>query len=324
MALKSTRIVLSICLTGLVGISTVDNAAAGDWQLVKPKSCKTVMLKIKGKDRTYWKLTQEKPVVLKTVGPGELKVITRAVIPGDKGEQIYDFITYRDEKRYRTARATAVSSIAKNPGREKERLGESRSVVFNIPEGEHRFRFTLPKGSKHTVYARFLVSNGKTEDVTYVAYLPRSYTEEVRIAVKEREYIYYRCQVDHPVELEVIGPTRIKGIARLEFDHSMRGDRPYRLQVSEGDKVVQTYPFTARISGTATYTKSFNKILGKGDTFYIDVPPGKHRYRITTPDSGINVLLRFYLPQSDLGNETDTGVSARAGFILPLIKNLTG
>ena len=156
------------------------------------------------------------------------------------------------------------------------------------------------------MYVRFSVLREAPPEIPYIAYLPRTFPEEIRIAVREREYIYYRVQEGQSVEIEVIGPTRIKGISRLEFDHTMRGEKPYRIQIRENNTIISTKPFTGAISETASYVVTTNKLVGKGDTFYIDVPTGRHRYQVTTPDNGMTVLLRFYLPQSDLGNVPST------------------
>ena len=123
MNLKSNRFILLFCLTTLLGVALPGEVAAGEWQLIKPLDSKAVNLKIKEKDRLYWRLDKDKSVVLKTEGPGKLKVISRAVIPEKKKEQVYDFVTYGDDERQRIARATTVSKIAKNP----------RKSIFSLP-----------------------------------------------------------------------------------------------------------------------------------------------------------------------------------------------
>ena len=289
------------CLTVLFSVKSF----AADWKPIKPTTGKKVTLEISGKKRSYWKLDQKKTVLIRITGPGELKIITRMELNGDRIEDVYSFITYIDGKKQPLiARATEYSSSVVNPKTNKLRIGKSRTIIYDVADGEHEYRFSLKRDSKNTVYIRPLASNHVVkEDISYVAYLPRSFPEEVRITVKEREYIYYRCSSESTVELEVIGPTRVKCISRLEFNHSMRGNKPYRMQVLEGSDLILTDFFNAEISGTAEYSQQADMILGKGDTFYIDVPSGKHRYMISTPDSDISVILRFYVPESDLGNE---------------------
>ncbi len=303
--IKSTHKLLTVVF--LILWFTVANGTelfASEWKLVKPVSGKKDVLEINGKKRSYWRLDKDNPLVVKTVGPGELKVYTRMELKQEQNEGIYGFITLIDgERQPLTARATEYSKSTNNPKQKNQRFGKSRKIFYDIPPGEHKFRFEVSEDSKDVIYARFLVSNQHEEEISYIAYLPRSFPEEVRITVKEREYIYYRSNISEYIELEVIGPTRVKCVSRLEFDHSMRGKKPYRVQVSQNSHVILTDFFNAEISGTATYSEKSDKVLGKGEIFFIDVPEGKHRYQISTPDPDISVIFRFYLPEKDLGNE---------------------
>ena len=303
--IKSTHKILTVVYLILwftVAIGT--EAFASEWKLIKPVGGKKDILEINGKKRSYWKLDKDNSLVVKTVGPGELKVYTRMELNQKQNEGVYSFITLIDgERQPLAARATEYSKSAKNPKQKNQRLGKSRTIFYDIPPGEHEYRFKVSEDSKDVIYARFLVSNQHEEEISYIAYLPRSFPEEVRITVKEREYIYYRSNRSEHIELEVIGPTRVKCVSRLEFDHSIRGIKPYRVQVSQNDQVILTDFFNAKISGTASYSEKSDKVLGKGEIFYIDVPEGKHRYRISTPDPDISVIFRFYLPEKDLGNE---------------------
>ena len=272
-------------------------------------------MKVNGKNRLYWNLSRKNPVLLNVVGPASLKMMTRAILSGDKEEVLFGVIPYIDGKRQRTiGRATSDAKSVLNPQKPEERIGNGRTLVFQVPEGAHEYKFLPSRENAGKVYARFLLAEQIDPDTKYIAYLPRSFPAEIPITIKEREYLYYRCWDDSPVELEVIGPTQIKGIARFEFDHTMRGDKPFRIQVSENGKIIMTRPFTAEISATAAYNEPSDKLIGKGETFFINVPPGRHRYQITTPEKGTTVLLRFYLPQKALGFEQETH-SAKTGLL---------
>ena len=310
----------------LVMVSTPHHGLTAGWRLAKPKNEKAAKLEVSGKERLYWALSTKTTVTVKVKGPGSLKVITRPVVMGK--EVVYSYQVLRDDqKRYHIARTARPGKNVKNPSRAGEVIGSDRSATFKIPEGEHTFAFSLPEGSSEDVYARFLV-RGKNQlpaNTDYIAFLPQKYGDEVRIFVKEQEYIYHRCDANHPIDLERIGPTTIKVVSRLEFDPAMSGGRrPYRLQVLQGDKIIQTRAFKASLSGAASYVASSRNVIGRGDTFQIDVPAGRQRFRITTPDSDTSVLLRFYLPQRDLGNTETTGATPRAGVIGRIIKNFSG
>ncbi len=281
------------------------SAFTGGWKLIPPETGRKVKLKVNKKTRTYWRLEHNQAVKILVNGPSRIKVYSRAVIPAKKKETLYGFeVQLDDGKPCLVGRGTAYKKTVKNIKHPKLRIGESRSVYLKVPEGKHEYTFTLPKMVEEPVFVRFYVENhAVAEKPSWIAYLPRTSLEEVRISVKEREYIYYRAAKGKYIELDIIGPTRVRGIARLEFDASIRGEKAFRVQVSEDDKVLMTAPLTAKISGTASYTTPSDKVLGKGETFYIDVPAGHHHLKVTIPDPGISVLFRFYLPQKDLSNE---------------------
>jgi hypothetical protein len=295
------------------------------WHLIKPIDAKRITLEVKAKNRAYWQLSPQTPVVVKVKGPGMLKVITRPVMVGE--QTVYTYRVDRDGvKNYHIARTATGGKDVKNPSRPTDVMGVSRAATFKIPDGEHEFTFTLPEGDNQTVFARFLISSKETQSskTDYVAFLPRKFGEDVRIFVKEQEYIYYRCDNDHPIDLERIGPTRIKVISRLEFDPTMRGAKSYRIQVLQEGKVIQTQAFKSTVSGAASYVSPSKDVIGKGDTFQIDVPTGKQLYQIIVPDQGTSVLFRFYLPQHDLGNTEGKSSTPRAGVINRLIPNFNG
>ncbi len=319
--IKNTHKLLTVvCLFLWFTLANGTDVFAGEWKLIKPVSGKKDVLEISGKKRSYWRLDKDNPLVVKAVGPGELKIYTRMELAQKKNEGVYSFITLIDgERQPLTARATEYTKSAENPKQENQRLGESRTILYDIPQGEHEYRFEVSEDSKDVIYARLLVSNQHEVEISYIAYLPRSFPKEVRITVKEREYIYYRSDINEYIELEVIGPTRIKCVSRLEFDHSMRGKKPYRVQVSQNSHIILTDFFNAEISGTASYSEKSDKVLGKGEIFHIDVPEGKHRYRISTPDPDISLIFRFYLPEKDLGNEDKDRSTVHAlleGFVI--------
>lgn len=306
----SHRILFSVSLSFIVIFLLSSLAIANDWELVKPAAGKKITLKIDGKTRNYWRIDRKEPVIINVTGPGQLKIITRMVLPNEKQEDVYSFVLYIDGKRQPLiARATQYSKSVSNAKFKDQRLGESRSVFYKVPAGDHEYKLTLSKDFKEKIYARPFVANGSEKKTNYIAYLPRFFPEEVRISVKEHEYIYYRTNKDKPIELEVIGPTKVKCISRLEYDDSMRGKQNYRIQVTEGDKVIQTDFFNSEISSIASYIDRSDMVIGKGEVFYIEVPEGKHKYSIFTPDPDTSIIFRFYLPEKDLGNIAAQGSS---------------
>ncbi|MCF7809867.1 hypothetical protein K9N50_02640 [bacterium] len=306
----SHRLSYLLSLVLLVSYLISSPAYSAEWKLTKPESGKDISLLIKGKKRTYWKISKEDSVVMKVVGPCELRILTRMVLSGKKKEGVYSFETYIDgERQPLTARATQYTKSAINAKFNKQRLGQSRSIIYQVPNGEHEYKFILPDKAQQTVYARSFIRKEEIKKVNYIAYLPRAFPEEVRIIINEREYIYYRSSNDRPIELEVIGPAEVKCISRLEFDCTMHGSQNYRVQIAENDSILLTSFFKGEISSTAMYNGNTNMVVGKGDVIFFNVPDGKHKYYISTPDQNRSVLFRFYLPETDLGNTFSNGTS---------------
>jgi len=307
---------VSFWLICVLLISSTGDLNASDWRLITSVKGDRIKLDVNNKSRIYWELKQKESTKIQVDGPTTLRVYTRAALEKNRTDVLYGFIAIVDEKeRYFIGRGSSYIKTVSNPKRSKEHIAEARSIEFDVPPGTHEYAFTLPGEVKNPVYVRFLVEEESKEGISYIPFLPRKFSKEVRIAIKEREYIYYRSTKDLPVELEVIGPTRVRGLARLEFDHTIRGEKRYRVQVSEYGKVILTKPVTAQVSGTATYMEPTDKVPAKGENFYIDVPEGKHRLKVFTPDTGISVLFRFYLPQKDLGNVLPDNDSAHVRFL---------
>jgi hypothetical protein len=311
---SSTYKALSSVFVFLLIFGFIGDVAAEGWDLVDPTVGKLSKLKISGKTRQYFEISPTDTTVIEVTGPTTLKILTRAVLSKKKRDVLYGLIVYRDFKiRNFVGRGSSLDKSASYPKKSKRRISESRSIEFEVPSGTHVYQIIRPKGSKNTVYARFLVPEANKKDINYIAFLPRIFTEEVMLEIREQEYIYYRSSTGKPIEIDVIGPTRIRGLARLEFDHSIRGDQPYRVQISENGKIITTIPITAKISGTATYRDPGDKVPARGENFYIDVPAGSHKIEVSTPDPGVSVLFRFYIPQKDLGNSTTPKSSSHAG-----------
>jgi len=303
----SLRVHISAILALTVAFSLPLVAAPRKWTVVTPKSAQPVAIESKKSKQEYFSLTEKTPLTVKVTGPGFIRFVTRTILPAKKKEGIYGLVVLKDGQDRKLVSRTTTYSTSKVVGAPSVRLGKPKTVTLKVPAGEHEYQVALPPDAKHDAFVRFkfsekTVKKASVSKVGYIAYLPRKFTEEVRIQVKEQEYICYRASADKPVEVEVIGPTKLKVISRLEFDHTMRGEKPYRVQISEESKIIQTSPFNGKISGTAAYSASSDKVLGRGDSFFLDVPAGKHRYLVNTPDKGSSILLRFFCPQKDLGN----------------------
>jgi|GEM_PF-1206234 hypothetical protein len=308
---KFSRLIIVLVLS--LSINSVELFAA-EWNLLKEVDGEKVKLKVNNKSRSYWILEKQDTISVKVIGPASLKAYCRAALSSKRPEVLFGLLSIMDgNDRKLVGDGASQDKSVRYPKLSKQRISYARSFIYDIPSGEHEMLFIVPHEVKKSLYLRFLVSSNVEDERSWIAYLPRGFQDEVRLVIKEREYIYYRSDSSNPIELEVIGPTRIRGVARLEFDPTIRGDKSFRIQVKENDKVLSTQPITARVSAVAKYPNASVKIPARGENFYFDVPSGKHLLEIHTPDIGISILLRFYIPQKDLGNEQSTGQNGRAG-----------
>jgi hypothetical protein len=297
----------SIALIGSLCLSLTAGAApkipAGNWTPVEVKSAEKVVVVSKGEDQNYWKLLPGKNISLRVEGAGHLKVISRAIFPVRTKNLAYQILGTRDgNKKLIQNDTTGLSKVSVRYAGVTEHLGKPISKILKIPHGTHEYKFFLPDEAIEGVYLRFMIAGDTALVSDYVACLPRSFSDEVQINVKDQDYIYYRAHNSSPIELEVTGPTHIKCVARLEYLSSGHTPKQFHVQVTEGSNTVLTLPFTARISGNAKYSEANDNVISTGNSFFIDIPAGKHIYKVNTIDPGFSVLFRFYLPQNGIGN----------------------
>ena len=142
------------------------------------------------------------------------------------------------------------------------------------------------------------------ENLRRIPFQPHRFTKAVDLEVKEKITTYYRIGDENELQLNVIGSTNLKILARLEYDQTMRGDQKYRFQILEGDKVIETYSLSTELSDLAKYIEPTSTLLSRGETVYLDVPKGLHSYRIVLLDENRTALIKFLIPVKDLGNES--------------------
>jgi len=276
------------------------DAFAVKWKAVDATTGEKVNLTVNGKTSRYYQLASQKNVTLKVTGPTTVKLITRTTVRDKSTFNNYSIVSQIDTKKKKTiGRASSYTKDVVNP-KSQDLIAKSRDITYKVPSGEHVMTFAVPKSAKYSVFVRLSIPDTVKKVENYIAYLPNKFKEEVRITVNESEYIYYRVNSENSIELDVIGPTTLKCLSRLEFDHTIRGDKPYRIQIKENGKVVRTKPHQAKVSASALYQTKGDKVIGRGDNLLFKVPAGKHTYQLSTPDTGISVLLRLYLPEGDL------------------------
>lgn len=296
-----------VLLTLLMCLSPVaaQNVSAG-YRFVAPASFdRKVELLISGKRREYYALDQGKQVQIVLQGPSKLRVVSRVLLNSPTDTADYGYVVERrGGKTFTIVHSAGLSDKALMAGEGTKIVGESRSKVIDVPQGDQTFVFTLPKGAKRSVIVRFAVeTNEFTAGAPVVAMTPTEFTKEVDLLSGEKSVPYYRIGTGYSTALKIIGPATVKVLSRIEFDQSMNGKQKWNVQVSEDGKVKATYPLSAARSDTISYHDSSPLAASWAETFFVEVPQGEHRYEFTLPDNHRTVLLRFLLPKNQLVKE---------------------
>ncbi len=287
-----------------VAISVVAvQAIAGKSIPIIPVQGKAVQVIVNGNEKNYYLLSKKTPLKLEIDGPGKLSVLSRLSFPIESpGSEKYSIRIMEGKKMVReystqTERSDALLKIS------NARLGKIRKSSLQIPDGSHTYELYLENTSSPEVAVKlsFLPIKGASKLVTLEAL---SYDRVVTAMVKEKLITYYVCSLERRVQLKVVGPTRMKVSARLNYDESMKGGQKFAIAMSESGKQIFLKPFATTKALGVTYREWKDVVPGKVSSFYCDVPKGEHTYKFSLEESvARSISLKFSIPQKDLDNE---------------------
>ena len=297
------KILLSFAVLLFLG-SGILAQSAGKSKFLKPTNYqKKVTTTVSDKSRSYYSLNHEKPSVISVRGPGILRVITRGRFVPDAGAKIKYEILYtidgeeqQKEKMggvVRSKKATYLIGTQGVPGQLKD-------FEIELGRGDHTIEFLL-EDIEVPVAVRYKFTPTKAKKREWIAFSPMQPSEPVDLVSRETIINYYRFSMKRPLNIEVNGPTILRVLTRIENHYHMKGRIHYRLQVTENEKVINTYQLSSRRSEIAVYKYDKDLIPGKACEFVIDVPKGKHTYKILPLDQDKSTMLgRLLLPKKDV------------------------
>ncbi len=277
--------------------------AKGKTRSLKPKNAKkNIPITISGKTRRYYPLSTEKPSILSIKGPGKLRVISRSCfIPKEEDKVKYDIIYIIDggkEKKYK-ARGVKRSKQATYKDGSLGVPGLLKDFEIELGRGYHTLEFRLDKETP-PVALRFIFTPTKKKKQDWLSLSPLSPSEPVNLITNEEITHYYRFSKNKPLQVEIIGPTELRVLTRIEFAYDMKGRVNYRIQIRRKDKVVNTYQLSSRRSEITTYENNGKLVAGKAREFVINVPKGQQKYDIMLLDKNKSALARFMFPKKDV------------------------
>ena len=303
MKARTARILAGALLLALFAPTALQ---ASDWATLKPKQGgKKTALRIEGKRRNYYRLAPGESMEYSLGKNDPVRIYTRADLRGNKkSETIYSFrLGYDNHGTRLYARASVPDSTVVIRGKE---AAATESRVIEIEPYSTARTLVIKLGSKasHPVY--FRVQRERPEpDINghYVAITPVGYTEAVGVSVRENLTTYYYVDPDKRLTVEVNGPTTMKVLARVMMDDTMRGQLKFPLAVYEDGTLKNTYRISTEASEVSVLVDRPDRRPTRGDDVYVDVPEGRHRYSFELPENQYDAILRFFLPESDLGRE---------------------
>jgi len=276
------------------------------WIPLKPeKAPLPVKVVVRGRQLNYYPMEKGTAIELTIQGPETLRVLSRVEFGGDTtGEKSY-YVRYMREDGKKgnvgcKATATAGAVLADS---QSLYLGNSRNVYIEVPRGQHTYKFSLGSKDDDKLYLRFYrPTTDMAAQSQNVVFTPTKYTSAVALIIREEQSTYYRVGPQDSVKVDVIGPTTMQVYTRLEFDATMVTDQKFLIRVFEDGKQKQVFAFRSKPSEITEYRNKSDKIAGKADKLFVEVPRGKHEYRFEILNNGHSALLRFFIPRKDLTN----------------------
>jgi len=273
-------------------------------QFIKPANFhEKVSIIVSGKTRGYYSLSAAETSVVNVQGPGTLKIYTRGQFnPGEEDIINYVILYTIDggEQQMMTANAIERSAVATYSDVTSGVPGELYTFETTLLRGHHTVEFKL-QDSKVNVAARYIFTPAKIKKQEWVAFSPMLPSEPVDLISRESTTSYYRFSMEKPLKIEIIGPTELRILTRIEYKFQMKGRINYRVQVKENAGVLNTYQLNSKPSEIAVYKDEKEVVPGTACEFVIYVPKGKHMYEVLPLDKDKGTLLgRLLIPEKDI------------------------
>ncbi|MBD3168650.1 MAG: hypothetical protein GF307_04150 [candidate division Zixibacteria bacterium] len=294
---------LIIFLIAGFSVSAEALAKQNKWRGVKPEGTPEYLrFGKKGQKLRYYKISENKTLKFVIYGPSTAKVWTRLGLNKTEKGDIYYTVVVKEKGEIVDDHVTKTHMSSMRFDSELVYPGVKRTFTFKVPKGKHTYEIGLTDARGHDAYIR-VYKERKKKKVKRVLIQPREYKEVLSTVISERLSKYYLAEKDKPVEIEVIGPTKLKGYARLNFDATMKGKEKYAFEIFEDQK------FLKEIKGITTksdyhYRNKTDVIPSIAKIFYLDVPDGKHKYtfRITN-GTRAGMSFKLLMPEKDLTNK---------------------
>ena len=223
------------------------------------------------KTQEYLLLTRQDPITLTVDGPTDLRVYTRILIP-DNGHknQVYKLILTEgllDEQiiSYETDISLITTDQHGTP------VSKWRSFYIHVPEGKNTYTLTHWTSPKDTILLRFAYESPEPwNDLRAITYHSLLSTVEDDKTVR-----YHLLKKDAPITVKLQGPTKLKVIARLNFDETLFGEQSFSIVIDDNG-TVNSLPFQCHKSDDTQYTDRNDIVPSNIRTSTIPISTGSH------------------------------------------------
>lgn len=273
------------------------------WVSLRPLGSRSYV-ELQGKDKTYkyYPATSEQTVLVEVVGPRKLRIATRlGFTPGMVGRTSYR-VQVLEEGEVIKVYSTSTEKSSLTFVSSMTLPGKKRYFQLEVPKGKHRYELRLSSSVTGTVYLRFY-QEAEKEKPKYVSYQPIGYKRVLKTVITQKTAQYFVATEKEPVVLQVIGPTRVKIVARGNVSKVTDQEVEFRIVVLEKDGEVKR--FSAKKGKSKSFYPDEKKLFPTSSkSFYLEVPKGEHTYKFyMLKCEAKSVSLRFYIPEDDLANE---------------------
>ena len=289
----------------LLALLLVALPAMANWSTVRQvEGASRVLAEVDGNKRAYWSLDLGASMSMMVTGPAEIRVISRSIYKSSYKGDPYTLSWSLDGDEGGTMEHKIIKSRAARIADGGKKLSASQTDMIEVPPGTHRLELTADSCPDDAVIIRLRkkfihpIPRGGNIDI-----LPLSVCPARDVVVRETINTYHVLKSGEELELDVIGPTFMKVISRLDWNSSMSGRQKYMLKVYEDDAFKNTWVLQGRQSDLAVYTGKTDSVPARGEVIYVGVPEGRHKYKIRFQDSGRELNLRFLIPRESLRNE---------------------
>jgi hypothetical protein len=295
---KTAAFILAICLL-FTGISFAADTTAVSYKVFKPTGAGMSLLVQSGtKQFKYYIVSRGTSFGFDVTGPTKVKVYTRAEFKTGIKEQSYEIQVWEADRlvKGRKVKATPSALLANS-----QILGLSRSVIFDVPAGQHSYRLWMISDKADKYYIRFYQTQpGAKSSIDNLQ--PTQFKRQVTLVSGGNMLPYYLVDTTGGVSLNVAGPAQLIIYCRANYDKNMRGKSKFTLGMYESGKEAAQFPGAVKMATKTEFLELGELVPSTLNTYTFNVPVGKHIYQFKKIDSASpNLALRFKTAKSGLG-----------------------